>query len=305
MTVPPVPTAPPVPPAPPAPAAAPTLAARASTRDPNRIESAAAEVVTGEAVVLDLRPAGLLRLFAAGAVDFLVYGTVAAAAVAAGLRYLVTNDAQATTWLIGMLLVCLVGVPTAVETLTRGRSVGRFALGYVIVREDGAAIRFRQALVRSVVALVEIWLTLGTFALVSAIVTSRHKRLGDLLSGTYPLESDQDQALPAPVLMPAELVEWARRADISRLPGSLAWRVREFLDRARTVEEGTRTSIARALAAHVEPHVSPPPPWGTHPERFLAAVLVVRRDAEYLAGLRAQQRRLDLLPPDRRAPYGL
>src|SRR5699024_8159511 len=153
------------------------------------------------------------------------------------------------------------------------------------------AIRLRQALVRSVVALVEIWLTFGVFAIVSSVVNSRHKRLGDLLSGTYPLSSGADLSLPAPLLMPVELAEWARWADSSRLPGALAWRAREFLDRASQIEPAVRTRVGRELAAHVEPHVSPPPPWGTHPERFLAAVLVVRRDTEYLAALGRRQRR--------------
>lgn len=282
-----------------------TLAARAGATASDRIEAEANEVLTGEAVVLELRPAGLLRLFAAGVVDVIVYGAVTGAIVALGMRFLVTNDAQAMTWLIGSLMVGLLVVPTLVETLTRGRSVGRAALGYVIVREDGGAIRFRHALVRSVLALVEIWFTFGAFAVVSALVTSRHKRLGDLLSGTYPLETGADQALPAPLLMPPELVDWARRADISRLPGALAWRVREFLERAAAIEAGTRGPMARRLAAHVEPHVSPPPPWGTHPERFLAAVLVVRRDTEYLAGLADQRRREARSAADRPAPYGL
>src|SRR5699024_4270877 len=132
--------------------------ARADASASDRITAEANEVLTGEAVVLELRPAGLLRLFAAGAVDMIVYGAVTGAAVALGLRYLVTNSSQAATWLISSLLVGLVLVPTLVETLTRGRSVGRAALGYVIVREDGGAIRFRHALVRSVLSLVEIWL---------------------------------------------------------------------------------------------------------------------------------------------------
>lgn len=61
---------------------------------------------------------------------------------------------------------------------------------------------------------------------------------------------------------------------------------RTFLQRASTTQPAARARLGAQLAAQVEPFVSPPPPWGTHPERFLAAVLVERRDRELFLGLR-------------------
>ena len=54
----------------------------------------------------------------------------------------------------------IVGYPVILETLTRGRSLGKFALGLRVVSDDGGPERFRQALMRGLAAVVEIWLVL-------------------------------------------------------------------------------------------------------------------------------------------------
>ena len=58
-------------------------------------------------------------------------------------------------------------LPTTVDTLTRGRSLGKLAMGIRIVRDDGGPLVFRQSLVRALVGIVELWLTLGTVALIT------------------------------------------------------------------------------------------------------------------------------------------
>ena len=57
------------------------------------------------------------------------------------------------------------------------------ALGLRVVRDDGGPIRFRHALVRGLVGVVEIWLTVGAVALVVSLASSQGKRLGDFLAG--------------------------------------------------------------------------------------------------------------------------
>src|SRR5690606_17814134 len=177
-----------------------------------------------------------------------------------------------------------------VETLTRGRSLGKLATGIRVVRDDGGPIRMRHALVRALVGIGDLWLTLGAMAVISAILTRRGKRVGDILAGTYAVRiRGDDRALP-PLIMPPELAAWAAGADIRRLPDGVGLAARQFLSRTGSMDRRAREDMGRQLAARIEPLVSPPPPWGTHPERFLAAVLVARRDREYAVGLRARER---------------
>ena len=59
------------------------------------------------------------------------------------------------------VVLVLVGLPTLVETLTRGRSLGKIAAGLRVVRDDGGPVRFRHSFVRSLFMLVDFWLTGG------------------------------------------------------------------------------------------------------------------------------------------------
>src|SRR5699024_6866608 len=103
-----------------------------------------------------------------------------------------------------------------------------------------------------------------------------------------------------PLVMPPELAEWAAHADIATLPDTLSLTARRFLDRTGSLALDSRVALGRDLAARVEPFVSPPPPWGTNPERFLAAVLVSRRDREYALASRSQSAMANATPELRR-----
>lgn len=263
-------------------------------------------VITGEAVALEVRPASVGVRVLGGLVDALalLVGAglllVALDPVLAGL-----NEAQTTTVTVVLVAAVTVVVPTLVETFTRGRSLGKLATGVRVVRDDGGPVRFRHALVRALAGLGELWFTLGSVAIVSAILNRRGKRLGDLLAGTYAVRVRDGAHREPPLLMPPELEAWARAADIRALPDGVGLAARRFLARTGTMTPAARAQMGRELAARVEPYVSPPPPWGTHPERFLAAVLVARRDREYALGLRALEREAAEQDRVRRLPHGI
>ncbi|MDN6795356.1 MAG: RDD family protein, partial [Propionibacterium sp.] len=142
-------------------------------------------IVTGEAVELEVRPASPLLRVAAGLTDgactilaYLVALLVASRVVEA------PSPSTLRVLMIGSLVLVTVVVPVVVETSTRGRSLGRWAWGLQVVRDDGGVITVRHSLVRALAGIVELWLTLGAVATVAAMVTPRSKRLGDLAAGT-------------------------------------------------------------------------------------------------------------------------
>ena len=238
----------------------------------------AEDLVTGEAVVLELRPAS----FATRALALLL-DAVILVAVSLLLGFLLPvvliNADEATGTAIGVLTMALlyVGIPVTVETLTRGRSVGKIAAGLRVVRDDGGPIRMRHALIRSLVGFVEIYLSAGSIALIASLANRRGKRLGDMLAGTYVVRERTARDLPPPVLMPPRLAGWAVGADIGRVPDRLALAVRQFLARAVRLHPASRYRLGTSLATQIAGYVAPPPPDGTHPEEFLAAVLAERR----------------------------
>jgi uncharacterized RDD family membrane protein YckC len=239
------------------------------------------DLVTGEAVVLELRLAKLASRALALAIDLtvqialLIVGLLVLAGVAGDV-----DTALATAIMLVFLVSVVVGYPVTVETLSRGRTLGKLVLGLRVVREDGGPIRFRHALVRGLLAVVEIWITFGAIALIVSLASSRGKRLGDFLAGTVVVR-ERVPAQTAPLAaMPTGLDWWAHGLDLSRMPDDLALAARQFLGRAGQLAPEVRDSMAARLADAVAACTSPPPPPGVPPAVFLTAVLAERRARE-------------------------
>jgi len=248
-----------------------------------------ADLVTGEAVVLELRPASFATRALAITLDVVVQIAVfIGLLVSLSLGLTGLDDAAAGAAGILLLVGVLVGLPVTVETLSHGRSLGKLAAGLRVVRDDGGPIRFRQALVRGLVAVLEIYLLTGSVALIVSLTNARGRRLGDMLAGTYVIRERAGGVQAPPVLMPPWLAGWARGSDIGRIPDPLALAVRQFLARAGRLHPASRVRLGTQLSTEASKYVSPPPPAGTHPEAFLAAVLAERRDRD-LARLAAGQ----------------
>ncbi|GGH37644.1 RDD family protein [Microbacterium album] len=250
------------------------------------------EVLTGEAVALDVQPIGLILRVAGAAIDVAVtlatYLLLMLALLGlASAGTLPLNVLQILA--IALLVLLLVVVPTAVETVTRGRSLGKLAVGARIVRADGGAISFRHAFIRSLLGVLEVYMTLGGLALLVGIFTPRSQRLGDLVAGTYAERTRTPPLAERPVPLPAGLEEWAAVADVARMPDRLGRRMAQFVAGAERMHPTARARLATELAAEVRPFVSPVP--HADPETLLRAVVAARRDRE----LRALAARAELV----------
>jgi len=257
------------------------------------------DLVTGEAVALELPAAGIGIRALSGFLDLLI----AAIALWGGLFVTVLMIQDADDAIVGVamtVLVALISVvlPTTLETLTRGRSVGKFATGLRTVRDDAGPIGFRQAFTRALVGFVELWTLFGVPALVCGILSSKGKRLGDYAAGTYVVRERVHMTMPPPPMMPPHLAAWAAGADIARLPDGLAMAVRQFLMRASLLSPQSRATLGVQLHDEVVAYVAPPPPIGTHPELVLAAVIADRRRRDWARLQRDAALRSRLIPAD-------
>ncbi|MFJ4773545.1 RDD family protein [Streptomyces uncialis] len=241
------------------------------------------DLVTGEAVALELRPAKLpsralavvLDLAAAFAVYFLVMtGLIAATAS--------LDEAALAAITVATFLLVLVGIPIAVETLTHGRSLGKLACGLRVVRDDGGPIRFRHALVRGGMGMIEILLTFGTVASIASLVSERGRRLGDVFGGTLVVRErvpgGRGGFVPAP---PPWLAGRFSGLDLSGVPDELWLAVRQYLTRMSQLDPQVGAAMARRLAGELAGRTGADVPPGVPPAAFLAAVVHERqtRDA--------------------------
>lgn len=271
-------------------------------------------IVIGEGVALDVRPAGFLLRAVSSAIDFIVV-----MAILIGAMYGIATVAQAlsdsgveidlalgSAIMLATTVLVVVGVPVTVETLTRGRSLGRLAMGLRIVRDDGGATGFRHAFARGLLGVFELFMTSGGVAAIVGLMNPRAKRLGDMVAGTYCQNERVKRLQPRTVALPPTLIAWSAVADVARLPDRTARRVLDYLDQAPRLEPAARQRLAEQVGRECLPYVHPLPE--VDADTFLRGVAVLRTQRE-LAGWagRAERRRalsptLDALPhgfPDR------
>ncbi|MFF1465497.1 RDD family protein [Streptomyces sp. NPDC058330] len=237
------------------------------------------ELVTGDAVVLGLQPARLPSRALAIVIDLAVVLT-AFMLISIGLAVAAVSldEAAGAAIAVATFLLVLVGGPIAVETLTHGRSLGKLACGLRVVRDDGGPIRFRHALVRGAMGMVEILGTFGVVACVSSLVSARGRRLGDVFAGTLVvrerLPAGRASAVPPP---PPWLVGRFAQLDLSAVPDELWLAVRQYLTRMHQLDGAVGRSIAERLSADLVACTGTPAPQGVPAAAYLAAVVNERQ----------------------------
>ena len=241
------------------------------------------ELVTGEAVALDLRTAAVPSRGLAAALDT-VLQVVVLIAVGLLVEFSTGDLSEAAEQALGVLALVLVFLvlPVAVETVLRGRTPGKAMMGLRVVRDDGGPIGFRQAFVRGLAGafLEKFGITFYVLAVVVMLLHPRNKRMGDLLAGTVVVQERVPARDAAGVVMPPQLAGWASTLELSRLPDALALSVRSFVSRAGDLTDAAREDLGGRLVDAVREVTAPPPPPGTPGWAFLAAVLAERRRRE-------------------------
>ncbi|MEA2826083.1 MAG: hypothetical protein QOG43_522 [Actinomycetota bacterium] len=235
-------------------------------------------VVTPEAVPLDLQPAGLGSRFVALMIDWAVQAMLGFALLLIGIG-LSAGDTGGVGIAVFFLLTfaVLFGYPIALETLWRGRTLGKAAMGLRVVTTEGGPVRFRHAAIRAALGMVDFFMTSGAAAVISVLATKKNQRLGDLVAGTVVLR--ERTGLPPPQAaefsVPPGLESYAASLDVSGMTADDYRAVRAFLLRAPGLDYKVRYQLAIGLADPLSDRVRPMPPAGVHPAWYLICVAAV------------------------------
>ncbi|MEU3950377.1 RDD family protein [Streptomyces sp. NPDC029526] len=240
------------------------------------------ELVTGEAVALELRPARLPSRALAVLLDLVVAMTAYVILTIVVMMSTASLDEAAQTAIsLSLFLLVLVGGPIVVETLTHGKSLGKLACGLRVVRDDGGPIRFRHALVRGLIGVIEILMTLGVVACIASLVSARGRRLGDVFAGTLVVRervpAGRTGFVPPP---PPWLAGRFQGLDLSAVPDGLWLAVRQYLTRMQQLDPQVGWAMAERLASDLADRTGTPAPPGVPPAAYLAAVMQERQVRE-------------------------
>jgi uncharacterized RDD family membrane protein YckC len=137
-------------------------------------------VETPEGIALHLRAAGVLPRAAAWGIDFLLRMLFV---WISSLVLLMLGQAG-----VGLYLLVLFGAywayPVLFEALRDGQTPGKKALGLRVINANGTPVTWTAAIVRNLLRVVDM-LPIGyAFGVVSTLVDTRNRRLGDIVAGT-------------------------------------------------------------------------------------------------------------------------
>lgn len=216
--------------------------------------------ITPDAVALQLP---LATVGSRGAAYLLDQGIVSVGLLAIGaaeLAFGITGFVPGWLGLALLLLLAFVlqfGYWVAFETLWRGRTPGKAALGLRVVTVEGAAVGVRHAAIRVTTGLFELQATLGLIAVVTAFVSRRSQRLGDLAAGTIVVTERRRAAMPV-----AERFEphpddaaWVASLDVTGVDTSTYSTIRDTLRRVEQLPAHVADRICAEVADRVADRV--------------------------------------------------
>ncbi|MFI6871017.1 RDD family protein [Nocardia sp. NPDC050406] len=236
---------------------------------------------TGEAVAVELPVARIPTRAAAFLIDLAlqVVGGTALIFLAEGVLAAARADsAWEDAALVIILVSVIIGYPAVLETLTRGRTVGKMALGLRVVRADGGPIGVKHALTRALGGIVDFWmLGTGVIAILVSLCSPNARRVGDILAGTVVVHSQARLPYVGLTVPPPWLMGWVRQVDVTRLSDELALAVRRYLLRFPQLTPAAQQQFGELLLEAVCGELKMPVPPGYPPMHLLAAVLAERQ----------------------------
>lgn len=250
--------------------------------------AAPSRLVTPEAVELQFETAGLGSRSVAILLDLVIQGVVLVLLNIAVAVFLLEGSGLAGM-VVALVLSALVllGYPAVWETLWRGRTPGKAAMGLRVVTRDGAPVQFRHAAVRSFLMLVDLWMTSGFAAVVSILLSRDEQRLGDLAAGTVVLRERSGAGAPSAVRFdpPPGWEGYAASLDTAGLTPDDYGAVRSFLLRVHSLSRDVGEPLAWQLATTVAQRLGHQPPPQIGPDAYLACVAAAHQRRGEGAGL--------------------
>lgn len=251
--------------------------------------------ITGEAVVLNLRAANFMPRLGAAVVDAVVYiiGLVVLLIGVSRYTSVFALDVAAVQAVVLMAAITLMFViPLLVEGCSKGRSLGKLIFGLRVVRDDGGTIRWRHALTRCLTGVFELWMLVGSVAIITSLFNQRSKRLGDMMAGTFVIFARAPKLPTAMPQIPPSMQQWAHIADVGRIPNGLAVQVHGLIRNAAVMDPAALAQVSDQLAAQLMAYVTPGPPADVDSLTFLMGVMAERRNRDYAVLVSQQQRRI-------------
>ncbi len=229
--------------------------------------------MTPEAVLLELPTAGVATRAFARLVDLMLQ-VVLAGLLSSGTMLIGVLGVSPQLFVIVVSFTVLLVAPIGVEIIWRGRSPGKALFGLRVVGADGAPESPRQAVVRGLVALVDLYISLGAVAIAAATFSPRSQRTGDMAAGTVVIRTHGAGFSTVPIAFhpPVGHEAYVASLDVGRLRDEDFSLIREFLLRTSELDPAQRHALASRLASSILDRIGHTLPTQFDPEMWLICV---------------------------------
>lgn len=254
---------------------------------------------TPEDVDLQFDLAGPVSRIAAGLIDYLILAVVIVSAlfalmsggiIAVRFEDLTSWDAiiQLSAFAMGALLFVVFGLHlgyfVASEWWLSGQSPGKRLLGLRVVRDGGYAVTFGASFLRNVVRMVDMLPGAYLVGVLSVLLSSKHKRLGDFVAGTVVIRHDEAPA-PTPRFEEESYAKLSDRkfnltkAHLSRLDARALQVLDGYFDRVDSMAEDRAAQLTRSIAERLSQRMEFPLEEEADLPRFLKELYLALRES--------------------------
>lgn len=228
-------------------------------------------VVTPEAVLLQFRTAGVASRVLAKIFDLMIQ-LIVLSLLSVPLAILAAASETLTTIVLAVLVFAVVFMYPLIEVVRNGQTLGKQILGIRVVTIEGGPVRVSHSAIRTVLGIVEFLMVPGgLIAVISAVVSRRGQRLGDLAAGTLVVR--HHEVLPQPTFF-APIRGWEDYCalfDAGTMTPQQYALIREYLMRYRILRPEAALALAAELSEGLERQGIPARPQALHPVNYLAA----------------------------------
>jgi uncharacterized RDD family membrane protein YckC len=240
-------------------------------------------IQTPEQTSLEFPLAGIGSRFLALAIDYLLqaagYWVLAMIAIAAFSLAAFTQRVGLWTAaaLVFVAFAMQVGYFTLFEAIWNGQTPGKRWTHLRVIKDSGRPISAYDAILRNLLRIVDMLPSLYAVGLVTMLISSENKRIGDYAAGTVVVHEKPLEGLDSVWNHPAARADVLPAMQVTQLNVEELRLVETFLDRRQSLAPDVRWSMARQIAAQLGHRLNIPAEARPDSEKFLEALAEQRR----------------------------
>jgi len=244
-------------------------------------------IETPEQIPLEFPLAGIGSRFLALAVDTCIQVAAGAilggSAYASGLRSPQVPASRAWTAAILVFLLFLLqsGYFAIFEAVWNGQTPGKRLMHLRVIQDSGRPVTVYDAVARNLLRVIDSIPGLYGVAIISALLSSRSKRLGDYVAGTVVVH-EKPPVLEAGLQWDSAAASGGTHYDVSRLTPGEFQLVEAFLLRRQELADSVRRDAARKIVLRLSARLGLAAQDAREPEKLLETLaLAYRARARY------------------------